>query len=107
MLWAADGSRDLPRMNAGGRRWMAMTALTLAGLVDAVYLTWYHYDPAVRACIAAGSCETVNASRFAMLAGVPVALIGAAGYLCILTALAARRWGPSETRVAAGYLAYG
>jgi uncharacterized membrane protein len=91
---------------AAARRWMAMTALAAAGLADALYLTWYHYDPAVRACLGSGSCETVNGSRFAMLGGVPVALIGAIAYVAIVAALAIRRLGPPAARPAAGYAAY-
>jgi uncharacterized membrane protein len=83
-----------------------MAALALAGLADALYLTWYHYDPAVRACVGMGSCETVNGSRFATLAGVPVALIGVIGYFLIGVCLAACRWGPPVGRRAAGYVAY-
>jgi uncharacterized membrane protein len=84
-----------------------MTLCTLAGFADSLYLTWYHYDPAVRACVGSGSCEMVNGSRFAMLGGVPVALIGAVGYLLILGALGARRWGPPGGRPLAGYVTYG
>lgn len=91
---------------AAARRWAVMTACALAGLVDALYLTWYHYDPAVRACVGFGSCEMVNASRFATVAGVPVALIGAAGYALIIAVLLARRWGPPGGRRAAGYATY-
>jgi uncharacterized membrane protein len=83
-----------------------MTMLALAGFADSLYLTWYHYDPAVRVCIASGGCETVNGSRFATLGGVPVAVLGVAGYLLIVAALAVRRWGPPASRQPAGYVAY-
>ena len=83
-----------------------MMVLVSAGLADSLYLTWYHYDPAVRACLASGGCETVNGSRFATLGGVPVAVIGVAGYLVIAAALAARRWGPVTARRAAGYATF-
>jgi uncharacterized membrane protein len=80
--------------------------LALAGLGDSLYLTWYHYDPAVRACLGSGGCEAVNGSRFATFGGVPVAVIGVAGYLVIVASLAARRWGPAKARHAAGYATY-
>lgn len=83
-----------------------MMVLVSAGLADSLYLTWYHYDPSVRACLASGGCETVNGSRFATLGGVPVAVIGVAGYLVIAAALAARRWGPARARRAAGYATF-
>ena len=99
--------RNRPGVNEGAlRRWTAMAGMALAGLVDSLYLTWYHYDPAVRVCVASGGCEAVNGSRFAMLGPVPVAILGVAGYLLIVAALAARRWGPPERRRAAGYAAY-
>jgi uncharacterized membrane protein len=88
------------------RRWTAMMALALGGLADSLYLTWYHYDPAVRACLASGGCEAVNGSRFATLGGVPLGIVGVAGYLLIVAALAARRWSPEPSRRAAGYAAY-
>jgi uncharacterized membrane protein len=91
---------------ASSRRWVAMAALALAGFADALYLTWFHYDPAVRACVGSGSCEAVNGSRFAVLAGVPVALIGAVGYGLIVAALAAGRWGPPAGRRPAVYATY-
>jgi uncharacterized membrane protein len=95
------------RMTAGSaRRWTVMTTCALAGLADALYLIWYHYDPAVRACFASGGCEAVNGSPFATLGGVPVAVIGAAGYLLIVAALVARRWGPLGLQRPAGYAAY-
>ena len=83
-----------------------MAVLALAGLADSLYLTWYHYAPAVRACLGSSGCETVNASRFATLGGVPVALIGAVGYLLIVAALAVGRWGPPPSRRPAAYAAY-
>jgi uncharacterized membrane protein len=107
MQTACKEGRNLPTVDAAAaRRWVAMTILAVAGFADALYLTWYHYDPAVRACVGSGSCETVNGSRFATLGGVPVALIGAIGYFLILAALAARRWGPPAGRRAAAYITY-
>lgn len=84
-----------------------MTMLALAGLADSLYLTWYHYDPGVRACFASGGCEAVNGSRFATLGGVPVAAIGVAGYLLLVAALAVRRWSPPAPQRAARFAAYG
>ena len=100
--------RNRPAVNGDiSGRWVLMAALALAGLADSLYLTWYHYDPAVRACFAVGGCETVNGSRFATLGGIPVAVIGVAGYLLIAATLAARRWGPPPLRRRARYATYG
>ena len=84
-----------------------MAACALAGLADALYLSWSYYDPAVRVCIVAAGCETVNTSNYAAIGGVPVASVGTAGYVLIVAALLARRWGPPAARPAAAYAAYG
>ncbi len=83
-----------------------MLGLALAGLADAAYLTWYHYDPGIRACIGAGGCEAVNTSRYAMIGPIPVAVIGVVGYLLIAGAVIAQGWGPDTVRAAAGRAVY-
>ena len=64
--------------------------LALVGLMESVYLTLYHYGyVGTLACAGAESCEKVQASRYAMQFGIPVALYGVAGYLVLLvTAMA-------------------
>jgi uncharacterized membrane protein len=58
-------------------------ALALAGLAIAAYLTYTRYSGARIAC-ATGGCETVQQSAYATVAGIPVAVLGLAGYLAIL-----------------------
>lgn len=53
------------------------------GLVISAYLTWVHYSGNLALCIGVGGCEIVQASRFAVAGGVPVALIGLAGFVLI------------------------
>lgn len=102
------GGAPAPRAaGRGARRPAAMLLLSLAGLFDSAYLTWYHYDPAVRVCVVTSGCETVNTSRYAMVGPIPVAVIGVAGYLLIVAALLLQRWGPPPLRVPAGYAVYG
>jgi uncharacterized membrane protein len=84
-----------------------MLVLGLAGLADAGYLTWYHYDPAVRVCVVTSGCETVNTSAYAAAGPIPVAVIGVAGYLLILGALVLGRWGSPSVRAGARYATYG
>jgi uncharacterized membrane protein len=79
-----------------------MLGLALAGLADSIYLTWYHYDPAVRACLVTGGCETVNTSPYAVIGPVPVAAVGVLGYLLVACAVILRGWGPPALRAAAG-----
>jgi uncharacterized membrane protein len=70
------------------------------GLGIAGYLTVVHYAGAEPVCALAHGCATVQASRYAELAGVPVAVLGVAGYLAILAALA--RAGEGARTAAAG-----
>jgi uncharacterized membrane protein len=69
---------------------MALVALAAVGAAIAGYLTLAHYTGAATLCTGVGGCELVQASRFAVVAGVPVALWGLALYLA-LGALAAWR----------------
>jgi uncharacterized membrane protein len=42
-------------------------------------------------CIGSGDCKTVNASRYAEVYGIPVALLGVVGYSAILAVLLLER----------------
>jgi uncharacterized membrane protein len=76
-----------------------MLVLTVIGLADATYLSVVHYADIKVLCAGKGNpCETVQSSKYSFLAGVPVALIGAIGYLLILAALLMRD--REETRLA-------
>ena len=70
---------------------VAIAVLSAAGLAIAGYLTWVHYSGGEALCLASGGCERVQKSRYAELAGVPVALLGVVGYAGILASLALRR----------------
>src|SRR5918996_1946124 len=64
-------------------------ALALAGAAIAAYLTWVHYAALEPFCVGGGgACERVQSSPYAQFAGVPLAVIGLAGYLAILASLA-------------------
>ena len=66
----------------------AIAALAVAGLAIAAYLTYVHYADAEAVCVAGGgSCEKVQTSEYADLLGIPVALLGLAGYGLILGSL--------------------
>ena len=67
-----------------------MTVVGAAGLAIAGYLTWTHYAGSPPVCLASGGCERVQTSDYSDLAGIPVALIGVAGYATILATLAIR-----------------
>ena len=63
--------------------------LALIGTGIAGYLTWVHYGHLKIVCLSGGGgCEKVQSSSYAELAGVPVAVLGLAGYVAILASLA-------------------
>jgi uncharacterized membrane protein len=67
----------------------AMLVLTLVGIGIASYLTYVHYQELSPIC-STGGCERVQSSRYAMVAGVPVPVIGLIGYVAILISLFVR-----------------
>jgi uncharacterized membrane protein len=68
---------------------IATAVLALMGVGIAGYLTWVHYAGLEPLCVGGGGgCEKVQTSRWAELAGVPVAVLGLAGYVGILATLA-------------------
>lgn len=69
---------------------IAIAVLALIGVGVAGYLTYVHYEGLKVLCLAGGGCETVQASRYAKLDGVPVAVLGLAGYIGILGSLVLR-----------------
>jgi len=67
----------------------ATAVLALIGVAIAGYLTWIHYAGLDPVCVGGGGgCERVQSSRWAELAGVPVAVLGLAGYVAILASFA-------------------
>ena len=64
---------------------IAIMIVCLLGIGVAGYLTYIHYAGLKVVCLAGGGgCETVQASRYAKLGGVPVAVLGLIGYVSIL-----------------------
>jgi uncharacterized membrane protein len=64
---------------------IAIIVVCLLGIADAGYLTYVHYADLKVVCLAGGGgCETVQASRYAKLGGIPVAVLGLIGYISIL-----------------------
>ncbi len=65
-----------------------LIVLATIGLGWATYLTYVHYSGAAPVCSLKGNpCAAVQKSAYSELAGIPVALIGAVGYLLILGSL--------------------
>jgi uncharacterized membrane protein len=69
---------------------IAILVLSLIGVAIAGYLTYVHYEGLKVLCLSSGGCETVQASRYAKLDGVPVAVLGLLGYIGILGSLLVR-----------------
>lgn len=65
--------------------------LATLGLLVSAYLTWVHFAGLEPVC-AAGShgCQTVQASRYATVLSVPVAVLGLGGYFGLLLAAVSR-----------------
>ncbi len=74
-------------------KWIYIVAalLALVGLTDALYLTVQHLSGQSVPCSVTGGCEEVLTSPYAVVAGIPLASLGAAAYFSAfsLTILAA------------------
>jgi uncharacterized membrane protein len=83
---------EAPRALITDRRLLiAIVVLCLLGIGDAGYLTYVHYAGIKVACLSgSGGCETVQASKYSKLDGIPVAVLGLIGYVTILGSLAIR-----------------
>ena len=81
-----------------------MTALALAGLAIAAYLLAARIIGEAPACGPVKGCETVAASEYATVLGVPVALFGA-GFSAMLVTACVVWWRRADRR--ALYAAYG
>jgi uncharacterized membrane protein len=69
---------------------VAARAIVVVGVAVAAYLTYVHYAGLQPFCAGgSGGCERVQSSSYAKLAGVPVAVLGLAGYAAIAVALSA------------------
>ncbi len=78
------------RRDADRRLAIAIGVLCLIGIGIAGYLTYVHYAGLKVLCLSSGGCETVQASTYAKLDGIPVAVLGLGGYVLILASLAIR-----------------
>jgi uncharacterized membrane protein len=71
-------------MMVNGRRLdLIALALAAAGVVLAGYLTLVHYRKNLLVC-GVSSCHTVQNSKYALFAGIPVAVLGLALYLALV-----------------------
>jgi uncharacterized membrane protein len=90
-MTAAAVGNGAPRYDTVDRRLrIAIGAVCLIGIGVAGYLTYTHYEGLKVLCLSSGGCETVQQSVYSKLAGVPVAVLGLAGYIGILLSLFVR-----------------
>ena len=84
-------------------RWVsaAIPALAAAGIVVAGYLAYVETQAVAAICGPVGNCNTVQTSEYARLFGVPVGVIGIAGYVAMLGTWL---WGRSGNVMARGLL---
>jgi len=61
-----------------------LALVSAAGVALATYLTYVHYQPKALICSVGGGCETVQESKYAEIAGIPVAALGLAFWIAVL-----------------------
>lgn len=77
--------RDLVSVSVG----LGSLVLSLLGVGVSGYLVYSHYQGVPLYCAGASGCDTVQASEYAELLGVPVALLGLLLYLALVGAVVA------------------
>lgn len=63
----------------------AVAVLSLFGLADAIYLTIGHLTGQTVRCTIVAGCSEVLSSPYAVVAGMPLALVGAAAYFSVFS----------------------
>ena len=72
--------------------------LAVAGVADATYLTASHLSGETVTCLASTRCSEVLTSKYATIAGVPLALVGALGYFTVFAAATLAAFGTEKAR---------
>jgi uncharacterized membrane protein len=83
-----------PTSNRSAYLYAAVAVVSLFGLADAIYLTIGHMTGQTVRCTIVAGCSEVLSSPYSIVAGVPLALLGAASYFSVfsLATLAAFRY---------------
>jgi uncharacterized membrane protein len=74
-----------PANNAGSWLYWLAAALALAGLADALYLTYQHLTGAHLQCTIVQGCAEVLGSKYAAIGPVPLAALGAGAYFTVFS----------------------
>lgn len=90
-------------------KWLyrSSAALAVVGLLVSIYMTIYKITDNNAMCLGSGDCATVNASRYAEVNGVPVAVVGILGYAAILGVLFMEKRGMEYFKQNAPLLTFG
>ncbi len=83
----------VPKLRVAVGRWTVAVA-ALAGLLVATYLAYVEatMNPAV--CGTVGECNLVQQSAYASLMGIPIGVVGMAGFVLILAVALIKQWAP-------------
>jgi uncharacterized membrane protein len=65
-------------------RYRIIAVLAVLGLAISAYLAWTFSTGGPMLCVGTQGCETVRASRYSAILGVPLGIIGIAFYLALL-----------------------
>jgi uncharacterized membrane protein len=99
----------LPVTSFSRRLFLSISALALAGVVVSSVSLYHHYGTSATSYCDIGenfNCDIVNRSTFSTVAGIPVAMIGIAGYLAVFAlATLYRNQAASAAMLAIGSLA--
>ena len=71
--------------NRQSAMYVAAVLLSLVGLVDALYLTIEHVTGQSVQCTITSGCSEVLSSSYAVVAGIPLAAVGAAAYFSVFS----------------------
>lgn len=76
---------DVLKMGPDQRVQWAIRVLCLLGVGVAGYLTWTHFVGTDPYCAGTHGCADVQNSPYSKVAGIPVSVVGLAGYLVLMT----------------------
>ena len=72
-------------MNRARSLYVVIALLSLVGLADALYLTVEHVTGQTVRCTLVAGCSEVLSSSYAVIAGIPLAAVGAAAYFSVFS----------------------
>jgi uncharacterized membrane protein len=83
---------------------VGLLLVSAVGIAVSSYLTYVHYQPGALICTGSGGCEAVQDSKYAVLAGVPIAVLGLSAWIAVLVLTA---WNSELARTVTAAIALG